>query len=840
MPGKYTAAVASTGAATASDRHDQRLDGRAAVPAPEAMHGLTGPAYWAPAGCSGTPMVRWIVLTLLLALSLINAVPRSVAQSLPPHPIEAERRVALVIGISAYQNAPRLANPINDARAIGESLRRLKFDVVELFDPGLRELSRGLREFGVRAASSDVALVYYAGHGVQVERENFMIPADARLERQRDLLYEAMPLEHLLGEVSQAQRIGIVLLDSCRNNPFIERVARSLVVAGRAVAANPGLARIDNVPRNTIVAMAAKADQIAEDGVDNSPFAAALLAHFQVPGLEMSLFFRSVRDHVLRVTRNRQEPYVFSSLGAEPFYFFPRPPNRPPVIGPIAMLEVTDAAGPTPLPIQEPTDPDQDPLTVRIVGLPRFGEIRVEGRPAAMNAVVSAERFKTATYKPDGRTRGAAGSLDLLIEDGRGGNVTASLPIMVKPSRRPPVIGGPTQVRMAQQPIGIAAPTSPDGDPIVVTVAGLPRGIVRNGNAVVRAGDRLTPAQLAALTYVPDPGLTGKAGTLRYNADNGHGDVTEGAVEIEVAPSLAALAPPNASAQVATAQAPPPVQPAPPPRPADAVLWDAVRTTRDAARLEAFLRLLPESQYAAEARKRRDELLLATMDASRTAEPPIPVPPPPPPESRPMAARPPSDLNALPTRPGPGNPPQGSTRIASADPGAAALPAARIFAPSAEATTRAPADCPTCPRPDRMTARPGSSETPPRPAREPEPEAPAVLASRTPSAKGDARAAPEPSGPPPALTENSPASAYLRAATSAISAGRTRDAQDALDMAQTRALEGSVPLFETRNPSNSPAVRHISQAKQALAGGDRAAALKMIQSALQSVTGKER
>ena len=840
MPGKYTAAVATTGAATAAHRHDQRLDGRAAVPAQKLMRGPIQPAVWASAGRSGTPIVRWIILNLLLVLSLINAVPRSVAQSLPPRPIEAERRVALVIGISAYQNAPRLANPINDARAIGESLRRLKFDVVELFDPGLRDLSRGLREFGVRAASSDVALVYYAGHGVQVERENFMIPADARLERQRDLLYEAMPLEHLLGEVSQAQRVGIVLLDSCRNNPFIERVARSLVVAGRAVAANPGLARIDNVPRNTIVAMAAKADQIAEDGVEHSPFAAALLAHFQVPGLEMSLFFRSVRDHVLRVTRNRQEPYVFSSLGAEPFYFFPRPPNRPPEIGPIAMLEVTDAAGPTPLPIQEPTDPDQDPLTVRIVGLPRFGEIRVEGRPAAMNAVVSAERFKTATYKPDGRTRGAAGSLDLLIEDGRGGNVTASLPIMVKPSRRPPVIGGPTQVRMAQQPIGIAAPTSPDGDPIVVTVAGLPRGIVRNGNAVVRAGDRLTPAQLAALTYVPDPGLTGKAGTLRYNADNGHGDVTEGAVEIEVAPSLAALVPPSAFAQVAAAQPPPPVQPAPPPRPVDAVLWDAVRTTRDAARLEAFLRLLPESQYAAEARKRRDELLLATMDASRTAEPSIPGPPPPPPESRPMAARPPSDLNALPTRPGPGNPPQGSTRIASADPGAAALPAARIFAPSAEATTRAPADCPTCPRPDRMTARPGASETPPRPAREPEPEAPAALASRAPSAKGDTRPAPEPSGPPPALTENSPASAYLRAASSAISAGRTRDAQDALDMAQTRALEGSVPLFETRNPSNSPAVRHISQAKQALAGGDRAAALKMIQSALQSVTAKER
>ena len=131
-----------------------------------------------------------------------------------------------------------------------------------------------------------------------------------------------------------------MLLDSCRNNPFIERVARSMTVAGRAVATTPGLARVDNVPRNTMVVMAAKADQIAEDGAEHSPFAAALLAHFQIPGLEFSLFFRSVRDTVLRATNNRQEPYVFSSLGADPFYFYPRPPNRPPEIGAITPLEV--------------------------------------------------------------------------------------------------------------------------------------------------------------------------------------------------------------------------------------------------------------------------------------------------------------------------------------------------------------------------------------------------------------------------------------------------------------------------------------------------------------------
>ena len=226
-------------------------------------------------------------------------------------------------------------------------------------------------------------VVYYAGHGVQVDRENYLLPVDAKLERERDLLYEALPLDRVLGEVSQASKIGMVLLDSCRNNPFIDRVSRSMSLAGRAVSTLPGLARVDNVPRNTMVVLAAKADQIAEDGTGHSPFAAALLAHFQIPGLELSLFFRSVRDTVLRATNNRQEPFVFSSLGAEPFYFFPRPPNTPPVIGEIKPLEVTDAAGPTRLGIPQPTDPDADPLTVRIIGLPRSGEVRIDGRVVA-------------------------------------------------------------------------------------------------------------------------------------------------------------------------------------------------------------------------------------------------------------------------------------------------------------------------------------------------------------------------------------------------------------------------------------------------------------------------
>ncbi|RYJ02348.1 MAG: caspase family protein, partial [Acetobacteraceae bacterium] len=347
-----------------------------------------------------------LVFRLVLLLVLVPVV--GPAQPVPP----PERRVALVIGVGAYQSAPQLANPVGDARSIGESLRRLNFEVEEVLDPDFRRITRALREFGIRAQRADVALVYYAGHGVQVGRENYLLPADAKLERERDLLYEALPLNLLLGEASQAARLGIVLLDACRNNPFVDRMSRSMAIAGRG-ATSPGLARVDDVPRNTLVVMATKADQVAEDGTgSHSPFAEALLAHFQIPGLELSLFFRSVRDTVLRATNNRQEPFIFSSLGAEPFYFYPRPPNRPPVLAGIPALEVRDTAGPTALPIARPTDPDQDPMSVRITGLPRSGEVRIDGRVVTPGAVFAADRFANATYKPEGKTLGPVGTLD--------------------------------------------------------------------------------------------------------------------------------------------------------------------------------------------------------------------------------------------------------------------------------------------------------------------------------------------------------------------------------------------------------------------------------------------
>jgi formylglycine-generating enzyme required for sulfatase activity len=606
------------------------------------------------------PLLRWALLLVILVLLAVILPATGPAQPAPP----PEKRVALVIGIGAYQAAPPLANSMNDARAIGESLRRLNFEVDEVYDADARRLTRAVREFGIKAQRADAAVVYYAGHGVQVGRENYLLPADARLERERDLLYEALPLELVLGEASQARKIGIVLLDACRNNPFVDRMSRSMSIAGRGSTA-PGLARVDNVPRNTMVVLATKADQIAEDGSgDHSPFAEALLAHFQIPGLELSLFFRSVRDIVLRATSNRQEPYIFSSLGAEPFYFYPRPPNRPPLLSSIPGFEVRDTAGPTPLPITRPTDPDQDPLSIRVTGLPRSGEVRVEGRPVTPGAIYAADRFATATYKPDGSTTGPVGTLDILVEDGRGGSVMGSLTIAVLPSNRAPLVEAARRLRIYTGGLEIARPEDPDGDAMTVTIRDLPRGVVRNGTTTLRGGERLRPEELAALVYVPEPGFTGNAGTLAYAVEDSRGGRAEGSVEVEVMDAA------EAASQLA-----------------ETALWERLRGNGRAEDIDAFLRFYPNSRHAVAAQRRLVEL---RGPAAGSSTPPAPAPTPPPAAvpAQPLQQRPGNEQLALvpPLRP--------------ATPEAHAMPAL----PPAASTERYFQDCSQCPWMVRLPA----------------------------------------------------------------------------------------------------------------------------------------
>ena len=225
----------------------------------------------------------------------------------------AESRIALVIGNSAYQNASRLPNPIRDATAVAALFRSAGFDVVDLqTDLGGSELRRAIRNFGARAENADVALVYFAGHGIEVDGGNYLIPVDARLERDLDVEDEALSLERILKVIEPAKRLRLVILDACRDNPFARTMHRTL--ASRSIGR--GLARVEPASLNTLIAFAAKAGSTAADGSGaNSPFTAALLKHLLSPGVDLRIAFGLIRDEVLSNTQNRQEPFVYGSLG---------------------------------------------------------------------------------------------------------------------------------------------------------------------------------------------------------------------------------------------------------------------------------------------------------------------------------------------------------------------------------------------------------------------------------------------------------------------------------------------------------------------------------------------
>jgi Caspase domain len=229
------------------------------------------------------------------------------------HPASAEKRVALVVGNSNYKNAAVLPNPVNDAGAIASTLKGAGFDIVDSrLDLSAAEMRRVLRDFADQARDSDVAVVYYAGHGLEIEGTNYLIPTDATLQRDTDIYDEAFSLDRILQAIEPAKQLRLVIVDACRNNPFAEKMKRR--VSSRSVSR--GLARIDPPTTNTLVAFAAKAGLTALDGNSkNSPYATALVKHIATPGLDVRRAFGFVRDDVLQATGYRQEPYVYGSLG---------------------------------------------------------------------------------------------------------------------------------------------------------------------------------------------------------------------------------------------------------------------------------------------------------------------------------------------------------------------------------------------------------------------------------------------------------------------------------------------------------------------------------------------
>lgn len=251
----------------------------------------------------------------------------------------ADQRMALVMGNSAYQRAPKLANATNDAGLLVETFKKAGFTVVEARnDLSAQDMRRALRDFGAKARGADIAVIYYAGHGIEIDGNNYLVPVDAQLENDTDVYDETIGLDRVLVAIEPAKRLRLVILDACRDNPFAKNMKRTM--ASRAVAR--GLAKVEPSSPNTLVAFAAKAGLTALDGDGrNSPFATALGHHLATPGLDLRKAFGYVRDEVLQATTNRQEPFIYGSLGGDDVVLAPAAALAPPPAAPVASSDTS-------------------------------------------------------------------------------------------------------------------------------------------------------------------------------------------------------------------------------------------------------------------------------------------------------------------------------------------------------------------------------------------------------------------------------------------------------------------------------------------------------------------
>lgn len=248
---------------------------------------------------------------LLFAAALLAAGPAS-----------AQKRVALVIGNGSYQHTAHLKNPAHDASDISAALQRLGFDVlrgIDLSHDGMRDI---IRAFSQKVEGADVALMFYAGHGLQVGGKNYLLPIDAQIETQADLEFGSIDLNRVLGFMEGQAKTSIVFLDACRDNPL----AASLSRGTRSAAVGRGLAQVDSGV-GTLIAFATQPGNVALDGDGrNSPFTSALLTIMEQPGLPLSEVMISVRNEVLKSTGGKQVPWEHSSLTGQ-FYFKPVKPG---------------------------------------------------------------------------------------------------------------------------------------------------------------------------------------------------------------------------------------------------------------------------------------------------------------------------------------------------------------------------------------------------------------------------------------------------------------------------------------------------------------------------------
>ncbi|MEM8675601.1 MAG: caspase family protein [Cyanobacteria bacterium P01_G01_bin.67] len=265
---------------------------------------------------------------------------------------QGQQRTALVIGNGAYQEDP-LVNPVNDSTDVAEAFQELGFEVILLQNKDLREMEEAIEDFSQKLRQGGVGIFYYAGHGVQVNGENYLVPLQAQLNRQKDIRYEAVPLGKVLNVMEDAEtQVNIVIIDACRDNPFYRRWR----LRNRGSSSFRGLAPVQSA-QGTLISFATAPGAFAEDGEgENSPFTFHLLQHIKTPNLPVELMFKLVRAGVVRSTNSRQTPWEQSSLLGE--FSFNAVQEQPTLLSQSSSSTTTDVVT---QPISLPSTPQSQP-----------------------------------------------------------------------------------------------------------------------------------------------------------------------------------------------------------------------------------------------------------------------------------------------------------------------------------------------------------------------------------------------------------------------------------------------------------------------------------------------
>ncbi len=229
-----------------------------------------------------------------------------------------------MLGNAKYEAVPALDNPSNDAADLAQALRKVGFEVIEQRDATREVMARAVHDFSERLRGADVALFFYAGHGLQMNGENYLLPVDAKIDSATDVRFNTINLNDIQQEMESTGRTNVIILDACRNNPFAEKLARG----GRGVTTR-GLGRVDATGEGSLIVYSTQPNNVALDGAGrNSPFTAALLKHVGTPGLEVRQMISRVRGDVLAATDRRQTPWDSSSLVGDVYLAGPPAANN--------------------------------------------------------------------------------------------------------------------------------------------------------------------------------------------------------------------------------------------------------------------------------------------------------------------------------------------------------------------------------------------------------------------------------------------------------------------------------------------------------------------------------